>query len=419
MNYAPTTRLIIADLSSKCYTIVMTHTVIVGAGMAGVKAALELARAGGQKITLISPDGNFHYNAALYSVVIGRRSDDLTVPLKQLFQDYKSVKIVKDEIRKINPKTKSVKGKTKYYKYDNLVLATGLGRQLYGTSGRSGYSYGASLPESMRHLHKAFHDLVTSDRPGEAQVLIAGGGSVGVELAGALAEYLERLTAAHQLKNSTVQILLIEARRRLLPNSSKTASRLVTRRLRKKGVRVVTSQRVVSRTGRSVAIRGRNELIDLLVYTSGGQNSSLILAHPEIFKLSKRGRVIVNHYLQTYPNIFVIGDAAETLESGFVATALAHGKFIAKHLTRLAKGQPPKSRPAEKRRVLSVPVGRFWAYSEFCGLYVAGFTGSLVRRLVELHHYNQLMPLATAYKTWRRYRTSHENCKLCQKIVKN
>lgn len=393
----------------------MTHTVIVGAGIGGVKAALELARRGAERITLIAPTSECYYHAAFYSVAVGRDPRDLALPLKELFRDYPAVKIVKDHIRKINPKTKSVRGKTRYYKYDHLILATGWARQLYGTNGRANYSYGATLLESMQHIQAAFHQIVTSDRASGAHIAIIGGGGVGVELAGALAEYGERLIAAHQLKHSALQISLIESKRRLLPRASRTASRLIRQRLTRQGVRVVTSQLAAARTGYSVVIQGRHELVDMVIYASGGRNTSLITSHPELFRLSRRGRVIVNQYLQAYPSIFIIGDAAETPGSGAVAAALGHGKFIAQHLIRLEKNRPLRPRPKERRRIVSVPVGRFWAYIEWRGLHLTGMPGSVVRRLVELTHYAQLLSLGKAYKTWRRYRRSIERCALCRK----
>ena len=48
------------------------HTVIIGGGFAGIKAALELANKQTGKITLISNSPYFNCHASLYSILAGQ-----------------------------------------------------------------------------------------------------------------------------------------------------------------------------------------------------------------------------------------------------------------------------------------------------------------------------------------------------------
>ncbi len=73
-----------------------------------------------------------------------------------------------------------------------------------------------------------------------------------------------------------------------------------------------------------------------------------------------RGKVAIDVYLQAEPDIFVIGDNANTPYSGLAQTALRDGEFVAKNLKRRANGKQFKSYGA-KQPVTIIPAGPKWA----------------------------------------------------------
>jgi selenide,water dikinase len=78
-------------------------------------------------------------------------------------------------------------------------------------------------------------------------VVVVGGGAAGVEIAAAVAARLQRAAAAKKEKEPSPPLVsLVTGPRGLLPEESRSAAALVSRELRRAGVRVVPRGRVVS-----------------------------------------------------------------------------------------------------------------------------------------------------------------------------
>lgn len=92
---------------------------------------------------------------------------------------------------------------------------------------------------------------------------------------------------------------------------------------------------------------------------------------------------------------------------------VSQARFVARHIHSLHTRGHPAYRLPELKPLVSIPVSRFWAYSERHGVYVAGFVGSLIRRTAELNSYCHLLPFSQAYRLWRRGRSVVPACDLC------
>lgn len=388
--------------------------VIVGAGFGGLKTAIELSKRGLKNITLISSEDYFLHHATMYSTATGRDIRESVFPINEILHYHPNIKFVKDFITKIDTTKQKVFGKTKSYSYDSLVLSLGLVNQLSTVNGQKKFSYGVTSLEATKAFSDDFHDMVVADNKKASHCRIVGGGMVGVELAGALSDYVKRLKSAHQLKHANVDISLIESADRVLPHISTSAARKISKRLERSGVKIITNRKVSKIEKDNMTVNGKNLRADMVVWTLGGKNNPIYSNHPEIFKLSKRGKVIVNQYMQAYPGIYVIGDNAETEFSGSAVSAMRDAYFVAENIFRKTKGLPEISRRSKTTPTMAIPVTRFWAYVEYDGVYAAGFTGACWRRLVELNYYNHFLPLPKAYKMWRRYRKSNDYCDLCK-----
>lgn len=389
---------------------------IVGGGFGGVKAALELAKRGTGSITLVSDKPYFLHHATLYSTAAGGDPKESVVPLKEIFKNYKNVKIVNDTISKIDALNKKVKGKTKSYDYDQLILSVGYTDHFYGISGAKRYSYSARSLDGIQSFQKEFHDGIAVNSSGDFTTVIVGGGTTGVELAGALSEYAKHITNAHGLELNRSKITLVERGRRLLPGVSQSATKKIVRRLKNSGVKIMTRRETEKITSRHLTIGGKRVESNLTVWTCGGQNNQFFTKHSDIFCIAKNGRVVVNQCLEAYPSISVIGDNANVKDSGLASSALRHATFVAKRIDSIAKNKRFSKiyRPSRFGPVMSIPLSRFWAYSEWGGVYAAGVSGSMVRRMVELNNYCHFLPFKKAYKSWRRYRVNSHGCRLCK-----
>lgn len=389
------------------------HTVIVGGGFAGVKAALEVSKKNLGKVTLISDEKHFLHHATLYATATGRSKDESVVPLESFFAGRSNVTVVYDTLKSIDPVRKLAIGKQKQYHYDALVLAIGVVTTYFNIDGMAEHSYGIKTLQEVKKFNKALHETVIQDNHFDKNYVVVGAGPTGVELAGALAEYLQKIAEAHHLKRKKARVLLVEAAPRILPRSSETASAKVQARLEKMGVTVQTNHKVQGLTDDHIFIDGKKVPTKTAIWTSGVANNPFYAKHAEYFRLAKNGRVEVNQYLEAYRNIYVIGDNASTAFTGVAWNALDDATFIARHLARKAAKRPLVARRPTPPPS-GIPVGDAWSYVEWHGVYVAGRLGAWLRRQIELRGYLQLLPRPLALKAWRAHNVYDEQCKLCK-----
>lgn len=375
------------------------NVVVVGGGFAGVKAALELSKRHVGKITLISDENYFLHHATLYATAVGRNVAESVIPLKDIFADSPSVTVIKDEVISIDPAKKLVISSKHNYHYDKVIFALGSVTSYFGIKGLAKHAYGIKSLEGIKHFKEHIHAEVI-DKKLDKEYFVIGAGATGVELAGALQEHINYLKHAYHLETSITRVTLVEAAPRILPHASKTASKIVSRRLKKLGIMVLTDHKVDALSKDSISIEGKQIPTTTAVWTSGVTNHPFFVKHAQLFQLARAGRVDVNPYLQAAPNIYIIGDNNTVKYSGTAWSAMRQSVFLAKHLSRVTTRQTLK-RYRPRSVMFGLPVGSNWGYVEWFGLYVAGRSGSTARRLMELYGYCQLVSFKRAVATWR------------------
>ena len=138
------------------------RVVIIGAGFAGIRAALNLAKnkLPHVKITLISNKHHFEYYPRIYRVVTGESPLEVCVRLDEIFMG-RDVDVVVDSVTSIDTANKKVIGKSgSEYLYTDLVMALGSETAYFGIEGVKERAYGfKSIEEALRlkaHLHEMF-----------------------------------------------------------------------------------------------------------------------------------------------------------------------------------------------------------------------------------------------------------------------
>jgi len=389
------------------------HTVIVGGGFAGVKAALELSKRQLGKITLISDEPYFLHHATLYATATGRNTSESVISLEDIFAGHHDVKIVRDTMKSIDPLRKLVVCQNGDVQYDSLIIAIGVVTTYFGINGMAQHSYGIKTLEDVLKFKNHLHSEVIADHHMDKNYIVIGAGPTGVELAGALAGYLREIADAHHVKRAKINITLVEAAPRILPRLSETASKKVHRQLEKLNIKVMTDHKVESLSDTHIIIDGKKIPTETAVWTSGVTNHPFFKEHQEYFSLSKNGKVIVNKYLEAYDDIYVLGDNANTPNSGLAWTAIHDAEFIADHLARKAAKRRLKTRQVSVF-ASSVPIGDNWAYVEKYGIYVDGRFGFWLRRIIELGGLKKLLPYNQALSAWHAYYDHDDACDLCR-----
>ena len=369
---------------------------IVGGGFGGIKTALELAKDQDNSITLISDSDNFQYYPALYSTATGHSHRESWVALSKIFDGMKNVKIVRDTIVSINPDARTITGQTgEIYRYHDLVLALGSVTTYFGIEGLDTYSYGIKSEAEIRKLQQHLFDEMSDGSDDEKRYVIIGAGPTGVELAGALGEYIKVLRKHFGISKKTMKISLIEAAPRVLPRLSESSSRMALRRLRHLGVAVETNKKVEKQTADNLLVNGRLLNTHTVIWTSGVMNAPFYQANAEHFELDKRGHVVVDEFMRAREHVYVIGDNAATKYAGLAQTALHDAQYVARRLQGSKKPYKALEQPCV------VPIGRNWAIFEWRKLRFGGWLGGLLRQAADIIGYHDILPIGWALGTWR------------------
>ncbi len=376
------------------------NVTIVGGGFGGVKAALELAKDDEIKVKLISANTNFVYYPALYSTATGHHHKESWVSLEFIFRDYTNVELIYDTIATIDPNKKTLHGKKDAYHYTKLILALGSVTTYFGIEGLDHYTFGIKSEEEIRQLQKHLFSQMGDKGVIDKRYVVIGGGPTGVELAGALGAYLERLREFFGLREQKIQITLVEAAPRILPRMSEAASRAAVKRLKDLGVRIETNKMVQSATTAGLVINGKPIKTQTVIWTSGVANAPFFKKNSAHFQLNPRGKVIVNEYLLARPNIYVIGDNADTALSGLAQTAIHDGLFVARNIKRTHAGLKPHKYKTRNLGVV-VPIGSNWAIYERGAIRLTGIPGAFMRDMADIVGHHDILPMGHAIDTWR------------------
>lgn len=390
--------------------------VIVGGGFGGVKAALELSEYIQFDVTLISDKKHFQYHPTLFHSATGGSHLESSIPLEEIFAD-KNLKVINDKAVRLDRKSRKIVTKSgKSYSFDIAIFALGVVTNYFGINGLEKYSFGIKSPEEAAELKAHLHKQLAEDKKPDANYIVIGGGPTGVELAGALPSYIKHIMVNHGVRHKAVHVDLVEAAPRLLPRMPKDMSRAIARQLRHLGIKLYLGKKVEGADADSLMVDGKPIKSTTIIWTAGVTNHPFFKDNK--FVLSKNGRVMVDQYLQAEPNIYVIGDNADTKFSGMAQTALRDAAYVTENIKLSAAHQKPKEYKA-KKPVYVVPAGPKWAAVLWGNLRIYGRLGWWFRRAADFIGYHDLEPWWPASQHWMSESISEEDCPYCVKASIN
>jgi NADH dehydrogenase len=389
-----------------------TKVLIVGGGFAGIKTALEIASDSRFEITLMSTQDSFRYYPTLYHTATGGRLSASRIPLTEIFKGKQNVRIINDTAVAFDQKSKTVTASSKKsYNYDILVLALGVVTNYFGIKGLQEYSYGIKSVEDASELREHIHKLLSDERKPDLNYVVIGGGPTGVELAGALPGYIKHVMKMHKInEEKNLNIDLVEAAPILMSRMPKPYSLAIQKRLQKLGVKLLLNEKVEAETADALMVSGQPIQSHTVVWTAGVTNHPFFTANK--FELTDHGKVKVNEFLQAAPDVYVIGDNADTQYAGMAQTALYDGKFLAENLKKQASSQAMKAYKP-KRPVYVTPVGPSWAAVQWGGLHLYGWVGWVLRSAADFIGFHDYEPWWIASKHWMAEYESEDTCAVC------
>ncbi|MEH6345736.1 MAG: FAD-dependent oxidoreductase [Bermanella sp.] len=316
-----------------------SEIIIIGGGFAGARTAQDLVKAGFSNVTLIDRKDYFEVTYATLRGIVepnkwGKSS-------RRKYQDFFNGSFLQASVIQLTREQLRLDTGA-ILNFDFVVIATG--------SSYPSFQIGKSADAlDINQRHQQFKDenkkLVKAK-----EVLVIGGGPVGVELAGEIADYYPE-------KNVT----LVQKSNRLLNGFRDKTSKTSEKLLEKLGVNVLLNETIRENEYGELVARTANQVIHAdIIYSCVGVKVNTGWLDGIFNKaLNSQGQLIVDEFLRVRPynNIFAIGDCSNVKEAKLGNLANMQGKELAKNMVRLLKGKGFKEYKTNPDKVL-LPTGR-------------------------------------------------------------
>ena len=339
----------------------ISHIIIVGGGFAGLAAAKQLKEAKAN-ITLISKTNHHLFQPLLYQVATAALSpNEIAIPLREACKKQKNITFLTSTVSAVKNKEKLVVlSDGQELSFDYLVLAPGARHAYFGNNHWETWAPGLKTLSDAEYLRRRILETLENaeytwrlDSQKEKTPLnfvLIGGGPTGVELAGALAEWLHNAQKDFQYVDlSSAKVFLIEALTTILPSFPPHLGEYTQQKLQQLGVQVLTNKKVTDINENGVQVDNMFIPSENVIWAAGNQAPSFLstLGVP----LDRAGRVIVNNDLSIpgNPTIFVAGDAAHYAHGkneqplpAVATAALQQGRYVGRLIAQELQG---KTRP--------------------------------------------------------------------------
>ncbi|HEY6956432.1 MAG TPA: NAD(P)/FAD-dependent oxidoreductase [Flavisolibacter sp.] len=330
--------------------------VIIGAGFAGLRLARKLNNKAGFEVLLIDRFNYHQFQPLFYQVATAALdASNISFPLRKAFQKSKNVRIRVEQLKQVLPEQNKIVTESEEIAYDVLVLATGADTNFFGNENLATNAFPMkSTVEALQIRHRLvqnFEDALLAKDPVQFQklmnIVIAGGGPTGVEVAGAIAD-MKRFVLPKdypELDFSKMNIYLLEGGPRTLGPMSEKSSKDSCDYLEKMGVKVMTSTLVKDYDGEQVFLGDGTTIPTNTVIWAAGIKGNVPEGIDKALVV-KGNRIKVDRYskVQGSFNVYALGDLAymetEKYPKGHpqvASVAIAQADVLAKNLLSMER----------------------------------------------------------------------------------
>jgi NADH dehydrogenase len=311
--------------------------VIIGAGFAGMYAALSAARLRDIKgvspeeleIALVAPEPTLVIRPRLYEP----KPETLTAPLLDVLKAV-DVVYIKGSAETIDTASRTVQvatanNKRQSLSYDRLVVATGSRLFRPNIPGLAEHGFSVDNLDDAIALDKHLHGL--ADRPasnGRDTIVVAGGGFTGIEAATEIPTRLRAILG----KDARPRVIIVERNSAIAPDMGEGPRPIIEEALRKLGVETRLGAGVASLDNSGITLSdGERIETETVIWAAGIRAAPLTTQIPA--ERDNFGRLLVDRDLRvpSVPGIFATGDAARAASDDVGNYAL----MSCQHATRM------------------------------------------------------------------------------------
>ena len=336
------------------------NIVVVGGGFAGINFIKRLSKDERFHITLVDTNNYHFFPPLLYQVATAFiEPSNISYPFRRMFQEKKNLRFYLGTLTKINADNNTIETDSGILNYDYLVLAVGTKTNYFGIDNVKQKALPMKTINDALNLRNylllnmecAVRTTDRNERDRLLNIVIAGGGPTGVEIAGMLAEMGNYIAAKEYPEINDLQghLYVVDAGPALLSHMSKKAQEEATQVLSKLGVHITLNVAVKDYVdGKVLLANGEIINTNVLIWTSGVTGHEVpglpadVVGHGKRIKVDEYNKVIGTQ------NIFALGDIClQTSDKNFpnghpqlAQVAIQQGKLLASNFKKMVAGEP-------------------------------------------------------------------------------
>ncbi len=373
--------------------------VVAGGGFAGTTLArsLEGRVPAGWQVVLLSEESYTTFNPMLAEVVgAAVFPEHVIAPIREMVP---ATQFIMGRVQRVDGAKQIVDCSTlagpREIAFDHLVLAFGQRANLTIIPGLAEHALPLKLVGDAMHIRNrllqrlAHIELITDEpqRRALGHFVVIGGGFSGVEVAGAMADFIR---SAHRhyrrVKAEELRVMLLHDMDPLLPELPARLGEVAARSLRQRGVDVRLGARAAAVDAHGVdLVDGTRLAADTVVCTIGARGNPLVdeLAMPTL-----RGRIVTEPDGQVAgrPGLWALGDCAATVNAANGQTspptaqfAVAQAHQMARNLVAHIEGRATRAFHHRSKGMMAT-TGHHKGVAQLLGVPLTGLPAWLVWR---------------------------------------
>jgi NADH dehydrogenase len=336
--------------------------VVVGGGFAGINFIKHLSKDQRFHITLVDKNNYHFFPPLLYQVAMAFiEPSNISYPFRRMFQEKSNLRFFMGRLQQVNLEKNCIDTDAGTLDYDYLVLAVGTETNFFGMENVKHDSLPMKTIDDalnlrnhlLLNMEKAVRTSDMAEKEKLLNLVIAGGGPTGVEIAGMLAEMGREIRAKEypEIRDLQAHIHLVDAGPVLLAPMSSKSQKEATAVLSHLGVKIRLNTAVKDYVnGQVILANGETIPTNALIWASGVIGREVPGLPKEIIARGRRIMVDELNTVQGTQNIFALGDIClQTTDPAFpkghpqlAQVAIQQGKLLAENLKRKEDGQPLK-----------------------------------------------------------------------------
>jgi NADH dehydrogenase len=411
------------------------RVVILGAGFAGIYAAINLSKELGEKDAdvLLVDCNNYHlFKPMLHEVATGGvETNSIIQPIRKIMEgrrfnflegmaqvidpEKKIVKVCEDcaectkldecDIEDFGLMLKDVaSNRREEVPYDYLVIALGGSANYFKIPGAKEFSFPLQELDDATALRKRITSAfkianMVADKEARKRMLafvVVGAGPAGIEFVSSLHDWVYTTVVCDfpRLSEEEITIYLVEAGGAILPFSDKKTQEKARKQLQQKAIKILTGSPVTEVAKSYVEIKGGKKIETFTTIWTAGVRGHEVVTKAD-FKKDGLDRMIVNEFLEVpdYPGVYSLGDCASCTPLGTDAPLPQTGQVAVQEAKCMVKNIAADIRGDKKCAFRYRELGSSFSIGEYTGLAnvlgilrVGGFFGWFIWKLTYLKH---------------------------------